>query len=419
MSPTELTPHPLNWKKHPQRQRQAFNALKEQTGWAGAVIYNAITGRIIDGHLRTEEAAKKGEKVPVLIGEWTEEQETLLLGNLDPLGLLAETNHAALASLTKTNSRSLESLSTANKKALSTLSKAASSLGKIDARESAATEPTEPTTISSREDAFDPADGGITDVSFKEDVIFPGVRDNPWGIPALRSDRLCTVVPRATWDKTNESITPNSWYCYSAGPNTFPSPASREGGVLGFFTEDFRFERCWNDSGTFTRTLLDQDWGGVVLPDFSTWDSWPFPIRLHNLYRSRWCGRYWQEAGLSIIPILQSIGATPATGTTGTGELLDVGLEEIVLATLPSDIPVAAIQCRTAEKKSTDYWEGVGNFLTICLSELRIHHLVIYGGDEHQKHLSGHLPKPNKKRPTELVWLPSYISKRRSTFTRK
>lgn len=420
LDPKTLTPHPLNWKKHPQRQRQAFNALKAEAGWAGAALYNRTTGRLIDGHARAEEASKKGELLPVLVGDWTEEQELLLLANLDPMGLLAETNHAALASLSKTNSRSLESLSSANKKALTTLAKAATSLGKTnDAADVPRSGNAGVTRVSTTEDIFDPSSGGIQDVSFKEDVIFPGVRDNPWGIPALRSDRLCTVIPRTTWNKTDASISPESWYCYSAGPNTFPPSSSRHGGILGFFTEDFRFERAWNDSGNFTKWLLDSDWGGVVLPDYSTWDSWPFAVRLHNLYRSRWCGRYWQEAGLPIIPILQSIGDTPATGATGTGEAVDVGLEEIVLGTLPSDIPVAAIQCRTSEKKDTDYWEGVGDFLTICLDQLRISTVVVYGGDEHQKHLSGHLPRYNKKRPTEFVWLPSYISKRRTTFSRK
>jgi len=60
----------------------------QQVGWAGALLYNETSGRIIDGHLRRE-VAQDG-KVPVLIGSWTEEQEALILATLDPLAAMAE-----------------------------------------------------------------------------------------------------------------------------------------------------------------------------------------------------------------------------------------------------------------------------------------------------------------------------------------
>ncbi len=83
-----LTEHPANWRRHPARQKQALARLLREVGWAGALLYNERTGRLLDGHLRKELA--HGRKVPVLVGSWSEEQERKILALLDPLSALAE-----------------------------------------------------------------------------------------------------------------------------------------------------------------------------------------------------------------------------------------------------------------------------------------------------------------------------------------
>lgn len=94
---SELAKNPQNWRKHPPRQRAALTQLLEQVGWAGAVLYNERTGRLIDGHLRQEIAGD--EMIPVLVGQWSEEQEQLLLATLDPITALAGTEHETLKNL--------------------------------------------------------------------------------------------------------------------------------------------------------------------------------------------------------------------------------------------------------------------------------------------------------------------------------
>ena len=88
LDPKTLTPNPKNWRRHPKAQKEALSSVLQQVGWAGALLYNETSGRIIDGHLRRE-VAQDG-KVPVLIGSWTEEQEALILATLDPLAAMAE-----------------------------------------------------------------------------------------------------------------------------------------------------------------------------------------------------------------------------------------------------------------------------------------------------------------------------------------
>jgi hypothetical protein len=89
--PAELAENPANWRTHPQKQITALADVIAEVGWAGACLYNERTGRLIDGHARRKGAIERGEKVvPVLIGNWTEEQERTILATLDPLSAMAE-----------------------------------------------------------------------------------------------------------------------------------------------------------------------------------------------------------------------------------------------------------------------------------------------------------------------------------------
>lgn len=95
--PTELTANPANWRKHPQTQTNTLKDVIGEVGWAGALLYNEKTGRLIDGHARKE--LFEGERVPVLIGSWDEEQEKLILATLDPLAAIAGTDQEKLDEL--------------------------------------------------------------------------------------------------------------------------------------------------------------------------------------------------------------------------------------------------------------------------------------------------------------------------------
>lgn len=103
VDPKTLTPNVKNWRRHPQEQMNALGDVLSDVGWAGAVLYNEVTGRLIDGHARREKALERGdEKIPVLIGSWTEEQEAKILATLDPVGMLAAGDAAAYQALVET-----------------------------------------------------------------------------------------------------------------------------------------------------------------------------------------------------------------------------------------------------------------------------------------------------------------------------
>lgn len=95
-----LKPHPLNWRTHPAGQKSAMAEVLDRVGWAGAVVVNAVTGHILDGHLRWELATERGERVvPCYVVERTAEQERVVLGTFDSLAEWAEADAGAFAAL--------------------------------------------------------------------------------------------------------------------------------------------------------------------------------------------------------------------------------------------------------------------------------------------------------------------------------
>jgi ParB-like chromosome segregation protein Spo0J len=99
-SPAGLAENPANWRVHPAEQLSALVGVLAEVGWAGACLYNETTGRLIDGHARRKVALEQGaERVPVLVGRWTPEQEAKILATLDPLSALAKADTDKLDAL--------------------------------------------------------------------------------------------------------------------------------------------------------------------------------------------------------------------------------------------------------------------------------------------------------------------------------
>lgn len=99
-SPAELEEHPSNWRTHGEAQLKSLEEAIAEVGWAGAVLLNERTSKILDGHARKKVAIESGVKqVPVLIGKWTEEQEKLILSTFDPIGAEAGIDRTRLDAL--------------------------------------------------------------------------------------------------------------------------------------------------------------------------------------------------------------------------------------------------------------------------------------------------------------------------------
>lgn len=98
--PEELVPHPLNWRSHPESQREAVNDSLDSVGWVQDIIVNKRSGFMLDGHLRVEEAMAAGEEtVPIKYVDLAEAEEAQVLATLDPMAALAEADAPKLQAL--------------------------------------------------------------------------------------------------------------------------------------------------------------------------------------------------------------------------------------------------------------------------------------------------------------------------------
>lgn len=98
LDPSDLSPHGLNFRRHPAPQRTALDASLKEHGWLSAPIVNRRTGmRIIDGHARVELALSEGQAtVPCRVIDVPEEQEKRILRAFDQIGAMAEEDTEAL-----------------------------------------------------------------------------------------------------------------------------------------------------------------------------------------------------------------------------------------------------------------------------------------------------------------------------------
>lgn len=67
-----------------------------------------------------------------------------------------------------------------------------------------------------------------------------------------------------------------------------------------FFLHDYQFERVWKYPDRYVDVL--KKFAFVLSPDFSVYYDTPKAIQIFNAYRNRWCGKYWQEHGITVIP---------------------------------------------------------------------------------------------------------------------
>lgn len=92
--------NPDNWRHHPQIQRDALEDALDSIGVLQPVLFNRLSGKVIDGHLRIELAILKGQPlIPVNYVELTDDEEALALATLDAITEQAEPIPDKLAAL--------------------------------------------------------------------------------------------------------------------------------------------------------------------------------------------------------------------------------------------------------------------------------------------------------------------------------
>lgn len=194
---------------------------------------------------------------------------------------------------------------------------------------------------------------------------------NIWGIPSLRPDRLSVCVPERVYAGGAVRDPAQTLFLWRTA-----ALSQAQGMTVGFYVWDDRFKALWRNPERYTALFLQHQVAALMEPDFSLWADAPLVEQLWNTYRTRWLGRYWQEAGLNVIPSLNwSDARSYSFAFTG----------------IPVGAPVVAVECRTAGQTDEDRRAFLAG-LAEGVQQVQPQHVVIYGGKEHAFWLEGRLP---------------------------
>jgi DNA modification methylase len=98
--PKSLLANPDNWRVHPNDQREKLRGVIDEIGFIDPVLQNDVTGHLINGHARTEEALERGmDQIAVIHIDLSENEERIAIATFDPISGLAITNSEILKKL--------------------------------------------------------------------------------------------------------------------------------------------------------------------------------------------------------------------------------------------------------------------------------------------------------------------------------
>lgn len=140
---------------------------------------------------------------------------------------------------------------------------------------------------------------GMSEVfGLKSEIDFPGV--GMFDFPALKEEMILDIPAPASWAGPTATKTPPP-YVYNYGTDSVVGLDFSQT-VVSFYTDDRRFEALYTNNAEIAGRFLNKKIMGMVSPNFSTYFRMPKAMRIWNIFRSRWVSRYFQEAGIKVIP---------------------------------------------------------------------------------------------------------------------
>lgn len=126
----------------------------------------------------------------------------------------------------------------------------------------------------------------ITSKSARVDELFIRNKfssNNYWGIPTIK---YCDV-----------SKYPIKLMSFSS---TKANDTKNLDKTIHFFKDDYRIQSPYEKPYKRMETLAQ--YRCLITPDYSLYTDLPLAIQIHNVFKSRWCGAFWQDQGLDVIP---------------------------------------------------------------------------------------------------------------------
>src|SRR5262245_30438959 len=123
------------------------------------------------------------------------------------------------------------------------------------------------------------------------------------GIPALRPDRLTTIVPAGVYTGPPASDQVAMLYVWRSA-----ALAEARGCTVTFFRWDTVFQAVLKDPDKYAALFLRHGVAAMCEPDCSMWRSDPVETQVKSVRLARSIGRRWQELGLRVAPVINWSG---------------------------------------------------------------------------------------------------------------
>ena len=108
------------------------------------------------------------------------------------------------------------------------------------------------------------------------------VRDGTFEMPIIQKTNLdLETIELIGYDKLNEG---------------------EKNKIVHFFLDDYKFEVLWKDPEPRIEKL--KEYRAILSPQFSMYTEMPVAVQIYQVFKSRWCGAYFQSKGLKVIPSL-------------------------------------------------------------------------------------------------------------------
>lgn len=132
-----------------------------------------------------------------------------------------------------------------------------------------------------------------------------------------------------------------------------------------FYTEDFHFDPVYNSPSKNTKKILNLGISYTMMPNYTIAPEMPTALWVWATYRSYFVARFFQEAGLMVIPDIQ---------TGNTDEVLDLSLSGI-----PKGAGMVAAQAQTTSDNPKQYIRTKAYLLKEAEDRLGFKNLIMYG----------------------------------------
>jgi hypothetical protein len=216
-------------------------------------------------------------------------------------------------------------------------------------------------------DSIEDAPGDLEGVEELSRYVFFD-SDLPYDIPPLRLDMIPGKLPEKLdmWGghevDSDRAADKDQWWLSQWHTGNKGIPFDRS--ILSMYTEDFHFEGLFMDPALNTKKILNTGIPCCIMPNYSVNQDWPAYTWIQAAAKSAYVGRYWQEAGLMVIPDIQYGGSDEALA--------------LCLHCIPDEAPVVATQVQTL-RGDHDRIRTTARLLKKAEDQIGFGQLLLYG----------------------------------------